>query len=154
MVSRLIGGVAELAENTASENGESGEVLGEIVDEPIGTVGQPVVSSRRRRVVQLASAGYSAVASRSGQMAARLTPVASIPSPAPDESTGGDPAPKAAGTDRDDSGHPGASPHRTKSRHRLPHPRRRQVLQRQRSTYATASSGSDPAGRSRLAISS
>lgn len=83
LLTRLAGGVAEFAEDGTSRNGEGDGVLGEIVDEPIGAVGEPGA------VLPPSSGGSAGVGGvlgggeSLGPNGSPVTPVATVPPTVP-----------------------------------------------------------------------
>ncbi len=70
--------------------------MGAIVDEPIGTVGQPGAIEQETPGGAVGVGGVIGGGGAIGPDGSEVTPVASNPSPAPDEPIGGDSAPTAA----------------------------------------------------------
>lgn len=86
-LTRLVGGVADLAENAASGSGEGAEVLGEIVDEPVGAVGQPGGVATETPGGSLGVGGVIGGGESIGPDGDAVTPVAPQPTLAPGEPT-------------------------------------------------------------------
>lgn len=93
--SRLVSGVADFAENTATGNGGDEEVLGEIVDEPIGTGGQTGSVATETPGSPSGVGGVIGGGESLGPDGDAITPVAPLPTSATGEPTSVAAAPTA-----------------------------------------------------------